>query len=161
VPTVLVTVLLLYLAYVLGRVAIIPVLASFGLAYILNPIVEAIENRGFSRLISAFLAMTLVTLLIAGFVYFVVPDLWEQFSKATEVILASFTEKNALAARAEIQKLSPMLDRMIGWRVYRFLRNPDTLIEASQSWVAGSMTDALATAAGSAPGPLFRLLHSG
>jgi predicted PurR-regulated permease PerM len=148
VPACLLTALLLYLVYILGRVAIIPVLASFAIAYVLNPIVEAIENRGFSRLVSASLALLLVSFLILSFVYFVVPDLWDQFVKAAEIVLRAFTEENAQAARREIHKLSPMLDRLIGWRVYRFLRNPDTLIEASQSWMAGGLTDALATAAG-------------
>jgi predicted PurR-regulated permease PerM len=148
VPAFLLAVLVLELLYVLGRVAIVPVLASFALAYILNPIVEAIEKRGVSRIVAAALALTLVTLAIALFAYFVIPDLWEQSVGATDIILKNFTEKNALEARAKIRELSPLLDRMIGYRVYLFVRNPNSLVEASQSWVAGSLTEFLATAAG-------------
>lgn len=147
IPAFFCTVILLYLTYILGRVAIVPVLASVGLAYVLNPIVESIQARGFSRLWSALIALLLVSLLIAGFVWFVVPDLWEQSVNATDIILKAFTENNALAARQFIRELSPMLDRMIGYRVYRFVRNPNNLIEASSSWLAGSLTDFLTTAA--------------
>ena len=148
VPAFLATFVLLYLAYVVGRVAIVPVLASFGLAYILNPIVERIENRGVTRLVAAILALIFVGLLIVLFAYFVIPDLWEQSVSATDIILRTFNEQNAQKARLQIREISPLLDRMIGYRVYRFVRNPNSVVEASQSWLAGSLTDFLATAAG-------------
>jgi predicted PurR-regulated permease PerM len=147
-PALLFAALIIYLTYMLGRVAIVPVLASFALAYILNPIVERIERHGISRLVSAILALTFVGLLIVLFIYFIIPDLWEQSVGATDIILRNFTEKNAVALRAQIRELSPLLDRVIGWRIYRFVRNPNSLIEASQSWFAGSLTDFLVTAAG-------------
>ena len=39
VPTVVISFLVIYFLYVVGRVAIVPVFASFALAYLLNPIV--------------------------------------------------------------------------------------------------------------------------
>lgn len=146
VPVFLLTFVILYLGYVVGRVAIVPVLASFALAYILNPIVEAIEKRGLSRLIAAILAVCFVALLVVLFAYFIVPDLWEQSVGATDTILRNLNEQNAVKVRAEIRKVSPLLDRAFGYRVYQFVRNPNRLIEASQSWFAGSLTDFLATA---------------
>jgi predicted PurR-regulated permease PerM len=148
VPTALLVALLLYLGYVIGRVAIVPVLASFGLAYVLNPIVEIFERRGFSRLMAALLALLLVTGAMVLFIWFVVPDLWNESVVATDSIMKAFTEKNAQQARAYIRDLSPLLDRVIGYRVYRFLRSPNSLVEASQSWAAGSLTDFLVTASG-------------
>src|ERR687897_977542 len=41
-----------------------------------------------------------------------------------------------------------MLDRVIGWRVYSFIRSPNRVMEESQSWLAGGATGFLATAAG-------------
>ena len=41
VPTIVISALILYFLYVVGSVAIVPVLASFALAYLLNPIVYA------------------------------------------------------------------------------------------------------------------------
>jgi predicted PurR-regulated permease PerM len=132
--------------YVIGRVAVVPVLASAALAYVLNPVVEIFERRGFSRLWAALLALLLVSSLVVTFLWFVVPDLWDQSVKASESIMRAFTEQNAIAARAYIAKISPLLDRIIGYRIYRFLRTPNSLIEASQSWAAGSLTDFLVTA---------------
>jgi predicted PurR-regulated permease PerM len=147
VPATIFTAAILYVLYVVGQVAIVPVLASFGLAYVLNPIVETIEKRGFSRLISAVLALTLVSLAVAAFLWFVVPDLWDQSVKATDIILRNLTEKNALRVRAWVRDLSPLLDRIAGYRLYVFLRSPNRLVEASQSFFAGGATGFLATAA--------------
>jgi predicted PurR-regulated permease PerM len=47
-----------------------------------------------------------------------------------------------------LREVSPLLDRAIGWRVYRVLRSPDALLEASQTWFAGGLTNFLSTAAG-------------
>ncbi|HYP15187.1 MAG TPA: AI-2E family transporter [Bryobacteraceae bacterium] len=147
VPALFFTSLLLYLGYLVGRVAIVPVLASFSLAYVLSPVVEKFEARGFSRLISALLALICVCLLMAGFAYFVIPDLWHQSTTAGTAILEAFNEQNARAARQDLREFSPMLDRMIGYRLYSFLRSPNALIQASQSWFAGSLTSFLASAA--------------
>ena len=49
VPTLVVSGLILYFLYVVGSVALIPVLASFALAFLLNPIVQIAESRGLSR----------------------------------------------------------------------------------------------------------------
>ena len=146
VPTTIFFAVVLYLAYVIGRVAVVPVLASAALAYVLNPIVEIFEKRGFSRLWAALLALLVVTVAVAGFLWFVIPDLWDQSVKASESIMRAFTEQNALKARAYLRGISPLLDRIIGYRVYSFLRTPNSLIEASQSWAAGSLTDFLVTA---------------
>jgi predicted PurR-regulated permease PerM len=147
VPTALLVIFLTYVVYVVGRVAIVPVLASLALAYVLNPMVEAFEGRGFSRIMSSVIALLLVGSAITMFVWFVIPDLWTQTMAASDSILASFTEKNAIELRARIREFSPLLDRVVGYRIYRFIRNPNSLIEASQSWAAGSLTDFLNTAA--------------
>jgi predicted PurR-regulated permease PerM len=146
VPTALFFSLVIYLGYVVGRVAIVPVLASAALAYVLNPVVEIFERRGFSRLWAALLALLLVSSLVILFLWFVVPDLWEQSIVATDSIMRAFTEQNAIAARAYLRDVSPLIDRVVGYRIYRFLRSPNSLIEASQSWAAGSLTDFLITA---------------
>ena len=153
VPTFLFVAVVVYLIYIVGRVAIIPVLASAAFAYVVNPIVEVFERRGFSRLWSALFALLLVTAAVALFVWFVVPDLWTQALVASEGILQAFTEDNAIRVRGQLREFSPLVDRMIGYRVYSFLRDSNNLIEASQSWVAGSLTGFLVTASG-----LFDLL---
>ena len=146
-PTALIVAALTYLLYIIGRVAIVPVLASLALAYVLNPVVELFEKRGFSRVIAAFLALFLVTACVVVFIWFVVPDLWNQSVSASDVVLKAFTEKNAQQARLKIHEFSPLIDRMFGYQVYKFVRSPNSVVEVSQSWIAGSLTDFLATAA--------------
>lgn len=68
-------VVILYLLYIVGSVAMIPLLASFALAYLLNPIVLMLEERGLSRAIAAILTLLGVTLVISAFLTFVIPDL--------------------------------------------------------------------------------------
>lgn len=67
VPAALLVVVILYLVYIVGRVAIIPVLASFGIAYVLNPIVEAFQKRGFSRALASLTALVIVAAAIVLF----------------------------------------------------------------------------------------------
>ena len=66
--------LILYFLFVVGSVAIVPVLASFALAYLLNPIVYEGEKRGLSRTVSAVGAILLVMLVLAAFIAYVIPD---------------------------------------------------------------------------------------
>jgi predicted PurR-regulated permease PerM len=147
VPAFVLTVATLWFFYVIGRVAIVPVLASFAIAYVVNPVVESFERRGFSRPIAALAAIVVVSLALAGFLWFVIPDLWTEAVRASDAILHNLTPENAQKARAYIREWSPLLDQIIGWRVQRFLRSPEPLMEASQSFLAGSLTDFITTAA--------------
>ena len=147
VPAALLAAAILYLVYIVGRVAIIPVLASFGIAYVLNPIVEAFQKRGLSRALASFTALVVVATAIVLFLWFVIPDLWAESVKATDAVMSNLNVENAQAVRHRIQEISPMLDRMIGYRVYLFLHSPNDLIEFSQRFFAGGLTDFLTTAA--------------
>ncbi len=124
VPTVVVSVLVIYFLYVAGRVAIVPVLASIALAYLLNPIVYQGEKRGLSRPVSAITAILLVSLVIGAFLAYVVPDLWTESSKAGSKIAANFTPENAVRQRSLLRRFSPALERVAGDRIEKFLSDP-------------------------------------
>lgn len=124
VPTVVVSVLVLYFLYVVGSVAIVPVLASFALAYLLNPIVLQGEKRGLSRTMSAIVAILLVTLAIGAFLAYVVPDLWAESTKAGQQIADSFTPENAARQREFLRRYSPALERVAGNKIEQFLSDP-------------------------------------
>ena len=146
VPSFLFVSVVIYLLYLLGRVALIPVLASFAIAYVLNPISQWFQERGLSRAFGAFLSLAVVTLGIAAFVWFVVPDLWNESVVAGDKLMGAFGQENASLMRKRLHDFSPMLDRVIGPRVYEFLRNPNSLDEMSQSWFAGNLTNWIDTA---------------
>ncbi len=124
VPTVVISGLILYFLYVVGSVAIVPVLASFAIAYLLNPIVEQGEKRGLSRAMSALTAILLVGLVILAFVTYVVPDLWAESTKAGSTISESFTPENAQRQREFLRVYSPALERVAGERIEQFLSDP-------------------------------------
>jgi predicted PurR-regulated permease PerM len=124
VPTVVVSSLILYFLYVVGSVAIVPVLASFALAYLLNPIVYQFEMRGLSRTVSALVAILVVTLAIGAFLAYVLPDLWAESSKAGQKISESFTPENAARQRAFLRRYSPALERVAGAKIEQFLSDP-------------------------------------
>src|SRR5215216_2282926 len=102
VPTVVLIVLLLDFIYIVGSVAIVPVLASFAIAYVLNPLVYQIEKRGLSRALSALAALMIVTLAIAGFLAFVTPELWEKSIDAGQKVMTYMTAENGRRQRAAI-----------------------------------------------------------
>ena len=88
IPTVVLTLIILYFLYVVGSVALVRVLASFALAYLLNPVVSQGERLGLSRSIATAIALVLVTLAVVAFLAFVIPDLWEQSTNAVQKILS-------------------------------------------------------------------------
>ncbi len=124
VPAIIVSMIVIYFLYVIGSVALIPVLASFALAYMLNPIVYQAEKRGLSRTVSAITAILLVTLVITAFMAYVVPDLWAEGSKAGAKIAESFTPENAARQRTFLRRYSPALDKVAGDKIEKFLSEP-------------------------------------
>jgi predicted PurR-regulated permease PerM len=124
VPTVVLSVLILYGLYVLGRVAIIPVLASFALAYLLNPIVYQGEKRGLSRTLASIVAILLVTLAAVAFLAFVIPNLWEESTLAGQKIARQFTPENAARQRAMLKRYWPTVERLAGDKIEEVLSDP-------------------------------------
>jgi predicted PurR-regulated permease PerM len=148
-PAVVVVVLLLDLLYVVGRLALVPVLASFALAYLVNPIVYQIEKRGLSRPVAALAALLIVTLVAAGFLIFIIPGLWEQSIAVGTNLMVYFTPQNALRQRAALQRYSPGLDRVAGDRIERFIRDPSGVLGSPSTWFAGGLSDLFHSAAAS------------
>ena len=124
VPTVVVSAIVIYLIYVIGSVVVVPVLASFALAYLLNPLVFWFEKRGLSRTVSAVGAILVVSIAIGAFLAYVLPDLWSQSSAAGQKIAESFTPENAARQRRFLRRFSPALERVAGDKIEQFLSDP-------------------------------------
>lgn len=124
IPAIVVSLIVLYFLYAVGKVVIIPVLASFALAYLLNPLVHEGEKRGLSRVVSSISAIVLVGVVIAAFLAYVVPDMWAESAKAGTKIAENFTPSNAARQREFLKRYSPALERVAGDRIEKFLSNP-------------------------------------
>lgn len=128
VPTVIVAVLALHFLYVIGRVAIVPILASFAVAYLLNPVVSRGEDAGLSRPVAAIAALVLVSLAMAALLAFVIPDLWEHSSRASQNIANNFTPEKAARQRAILKRYWPVGERLAGDEIEKFLSDPTTML---------------------------------
>lgn len=124
VPTVVVSAIVLYFFYVVGKVVIIPVLASFALAYLLNPLVYRGERVGLSRVVSSVAAIFVVSVVIGAFLAYVVPDMWAESAKAGKQISENFTPQNAARQREYLRRFSPALEKVAGDKIETFLADP-------------------------------------
>lgn len=147
VPTIVLIFLILEILYVVGQVAIIPVLASCALAYMLNPLVQQLEKRGLSRSLATVLTLMMITLLTGIILTFIIPDLIEQGAAAGQKVMREFIPENAERQRALLKRYAPALDRMIGERVQHLLQNPSEVLGASaMSWAVGGLSGFFSTA---------------
>ncbi len=126
IPTIVVSAIIIYFLYIFGSVALVPILASFALAYLLDPIVYQGEKLGLSRMWSSIIAILLVTLVIVAFIAYVIPELWAESSKAGTKIAQQFTPENAARQRDILKTYSPALERMAGDSIEQFLSDPFT-----------------------------------
>ncbi len=160
VPAIVLSAIILYFLYVVGSVAIIPVLASFALAFLLNPIVNLGERRGLSRTVAAIVAILLVALVITAFMAYVIPDLWSETSKAGAKISENFTPENAARQREFLRRYSPALEKVAGDKIEKFLSEPIAFYNENVS-SATTVDEAGNVRAASGGGLIMQILSSG
>jgi predicted PurR-regulated permease PerM len=146
VPAVILAIIVLDLLYILGSVALIPVMASFAMAYLLNPLVSQGERRGLSRPVAAVMALLAVAVAVISFLMFVIPELIEEGSEASQKVMVYFTPENAERSRAWMRDNSPLLDRVAGDRIADFIRNPAEVTGNPSTWIAGGLSGFISTA---------------
>jgi predicted PurR-regulated permease PerM len=149
VPTVVFAIILLNLIILIGGVALVPVMASFALAYILNPLVSYLQKRGISQPLAAFTTLIVIHLCVVGFLLFIIPGIWQESLEAGQTIAQKLTPENAVRTRASLRRYSPVLDKLVGARVERFIRDPSELVGSPSTWFAGGLSEFLAAAAAS------------
>jgi predicted PurR-regulated permease PerM len=146
VPAIVLIILILEFFYVVGSVALVPVLASFALAYMLNPLVLWLEKRSLSRPAATVCTLLLVTFVLVTLLTSVIPGLLEQGSEAGQKIMREFTPENAVRQRAWLRRYSPLLDRIAGARIEQVLRNPAEALGSPALWAVGGLSGFFATA---------------
>ena len=149
VPAVVLIIILFDLFYTIGSAALVPVLASFAFAYLLNPVVSYLQKRGLSLALAALLTLLVVHLCVIAFLLFVIPGIWQESLEAGQTIAQKFTPANAIRYRTAIRRYSPVLDKMVGERVERFIQDPSEVFGSPSTWFAGGLSEFLVTAAAS------------
>ncbi len=126
-----------------SRVILVPLLSSFALAYMLEPLVELFERRGWSRT-TAVLATLLIALVVLTLaLVFVIPSIWSQLVKSYEQLPSALQAGHRVVDPliTKIQTASPP--------VYNFLqsmlqkaRSPEQQAEISAAvgnWLQGGL----------------------
>jgi predicted PurR-regulated permease PerM len=100
-----------------SRVILVPLLSSFALAYMLEPLVEIIERRGWSRTVAVLITLVLATLVLTLALIFVIPGIWSQLVKSYEQLPRALEAGHRVIDPliAKLQTTSPP--------VYEFLQN--------------------------------------
>jgi predicted PurR-regulated permease PerM len=102
-----------------------------------------------SQALAALLTLLVVHLCIVAFLLFVIPGIWQESLEAGQTITQKFTPDNATRYRTAIRRYSPVLDKMVGERVERFIRDPSEVFGSPSTWFAGGLSEFLVTAAAS------------
>jgi predicted PurR-regulated permease PerM len=143
IPAVLFAGLLITLLLIGSRVILFPLLSSLALAYMLEPLVEAFEQRGWSRSLSVLATLVLAFILLILALIFVIPSLWSQLVKSYEQL------PNALEAGhrvldpliAQLKTTSPPIYEFIQSLLQKF-RSPEQQAEIGATvgkWVQGGL----------------------
>jgi predicted PurR-regulated permease PerM len=149
IPVIVIALLALQLLYVVGRVAIVPVLASFAIAYLLNPLVCRLTEHGVSRPAAALVSLLGVGIVGTSVLGFIIPELWRETMAAGGRLSASITAEHVSEYRATLRAYSPVIDNLLGARFEQWVRDPTSVVGNSATWLAGTLTGVLSTAAAS------------
>ncbi len=149
VPTIILIFVALKFLHVFFSLALAPILASFALAYMLNPLVTQLTKRGLSRAFATLTTLLLVLLATIALLKFVVPDLIEKGGIASQNLTKTLTPEYAAQQRVLLRRYSPLLDRVIGPRVEQILRNPVEAMGSPALWAVGGLSGFFATAVAS------------
>lgn len=104
IPAVMLALLIGILLFISGRVILVPLLISLALAYLLEPVVEWFERRGWSRPVSVLLTLVAAALAVVLILIFLLPSVWEQLLKSYRQLPA--------ALDAAHQRVEPLLLRL-------------------------------------------------
>lgn len=109
VPAALLAAAVALLIVVLGRSVLVPLLVSFALCFMLEPLVERYEARGWSRNVAVLLALTTATVLLVLFLLFLVPSVWFQLQESIDKVPAALQ-----AASARLHDLTDYVEQRFG-----------------------------------------------
>jgi predicted PurR-regulated permease PerM len=104
IPALILALLILAVLFISSQVILIPLLSSLALAYMLEPVVEWFERRGWSRSVAVLLTLTAASLATILILLFVLPGIWEQLTRSYE--------KLPLALQAGRERVEPLMQRL-------------------------------------------------
>jgi predicted PurR-regulated permease PerM len=142
VPALILAVIFLIAVFISIRIILTPLLCSLALAYLLAPLVNWFERRGWSRISSALLGMTGATVILVLVLIFIVPGVWGQLMKTYELAKTMVSDTSRLDELLEkIRQLSPQFYQFARPKFKEFMNSiePDRILDFAFSWLQSGL----------------------
>jgi predicted PurR-regulated permease PerM len=142
IPAIILAVVFLIVFFISIRIILVPLLCSLALAYLLAPMVNWFERRGWSRISSVLLGMTAATVILVLVLIFIVPGVWSQLMKTYEMA------KEMVSNTARLEELLTKI-KGLSPQFYEFARpkfdelmntiEPDRILGFAFSWMQSGL----------------------
>ncbi len=139
VPAALLVAGLIALAIVTGSPVLVPLLLSFALAFMLEPIADWFQRRGRSRNAAVLLTLLMATLAVLLIFFFLLPSIWHQLAQSSEklplALRAATGRLNTLLNYAH-ERLSPQMFERLQSSITDFENNPSAVTSRIGEWLS-------------------------
>ena len=139
VPAVLLGAGLMALTIAIGGAVLVPLLVSFALAFMLEPLADWFQRRGRSRSTAVLLTLANAVLIVALLLLFLLPSIYHQLGESIEKLPLAL---RAVAAHAQHlldfarERLSPELFARLRAAVVDFQNDPSALTSRIGEWLS-------------------------
>ncbi len=143
IPAVLIVFVLIAGIAIGSRVILFPLLSSFALAYMLEPVVEWLQRRGWSRTPAVLLTLTAATVVLILALVFVIPAIWSQLVKSYEQLPYALEAGHRVIDPliAKLQSASPPVYNFLQTMLQK-VRSPEQQAEIGAAvgrWLQGGL----------------------
>jgi predicted PurR-regulated permease PerM len=142
IPAIILAVLFLVAIFISIRIILVPLLCSLALAYLLAPVVNWFERRGWSRISSVLLGMTAATVILVLVLIFIVPGVWGQLMKTYDLARTMIGDPAPLQKLlSKIELLSPQFYEFAEPRIGELMKsiNPERILDLALSWLQSGL----------------------
>jgi predicted PurR-regulated permease PerM len=142
IPAIILAIVFLVAIFISIRIILVPLLCSLALAYLLAPMVNWFERRGWSRISSVLLGMTTATVILVLVLIFIVPGVWGQLMKTYDLARTMISDpaplKNLLS---RIERFSPQFYQFAEPRIGELMKsiNPERILDLALSWLQSGL----------------------
>ncbi len=139
VPVALLIAGLIILTIVIGGNVLVPLLISFSIAFMLEPLADWFQRRGHSRNVAVLLTLASAVLIMALLLFFLLPGIYHQLIQSIEKLPLAL---RAVAARAQNllgfaqARLSPEVFARLQTAVTNFENDPSALTSRIGGWLS-------------------------
>lgn len=139
VPAALLVAGLIALAIVTGSTVLVPLLVSFALAFMLEPLADWFQRRGRSRNAAVLLTLLTATLAVLLIFVFLLPSVWHQLAQSSEKLpfaLRAITARLNNLLNYAHERLSPQMFERLQSTIADFENDPSAVTSRIGAWLS-------------------------